>query len=195
MTTHVRATTNLHWAGPGWSVEKDVADLESLVKAGATRIGAQECRPQVIVDFLAANPSWAWAGDDETLDRPAYSVVPIFYDASVYSCEPSFSAVFLDDDGKLGPKGAGEDVIKVKVIACPIFTDLATGVRFRDFNLHQIVSAFNASVPKPERDRRKAAWDKVNAAVRAIVLGDTTHGLPVIGGGDWNATRAQVGLL
>ncbi len=192
MTQHVRATTNLHWAGPGWSVEKDVADLEALVKAGATRIGAQECRRQVIVGFLAANPSWSWAGDAATLERPAYRVVPIFYDATVYSCEPSFIAVPI---GELGPKGAGEDRIDHKVIACPIFTDRETGVRFRDFNLHQIVSKDKRGLSDEERRNRQRAWNKVNAAVRAIVLGDTTHGLPVIGGGDWNATRDQVGSL
>lgn len=192
MPTHVRATANLHWAGPGWSVAKDIADLEAIVAAGATRIGAQECRREVIVGFLERNPEWSVAFDEDTLDKPAYRVVPMFYRRDLYSCEPRFVTVPI---GFLGTAGAGEDRIEHKVIACPAFTDLETGARFRDFNLHQIVSAFNSKVPKAERDRRKAAWMRVNVAVRGVVEASLAEGVPVIGGGDWNATRDQVGPL
>lgn len=163
--------------------DNKLGDLTMFVLKGAVAILGQEFgdREHLVSLFLAKYPHWRvlWRkGRNKT--REAI----ILYDTRALGTGKMVQ--FLIRIGYLGPQGAGGDNPGIKALTTGTFVLKQARRRFRLLTTHAVVSAF--STHGAERARRIAAYVKQLTKFFVVVKGSR---IPVIGGGDMNATPSN----
>lgn len=169
--------------GAGKTAAK-LADLNLFATDGTDVILGQEFgdRLDLVTLFLAANPTWRalWETQDNN-----HRKTPILYNSATLRLRWWEQVVAFLGGGWLGKQGKGPDRAETKRLNKARFV-LSNGRRVKVLNHHMVVSAF--STTGGERERRQNAWEIQARAFFAEALATT---IPVVGGGDWNASTGN----
>lgn len=150
-----------------------VRDLEKLALVADVIVGGEFGDREAVVErFLRRNRSWRVLWNKR---EHATRSVPILYNRKTLRLKKW--AYFLVRIGYLGPKGAGSNSLRWKVINSARFIHRGSGQSVRVVGTHLIASAFSTS--GAEGSRRKAAFrrqvgkyfDLIKSWKRAVVCG------------------------